>query len=102
MSKLLNFPGVAIVSVPLSVAMLCAKCHTVSNSPNTTCVVCGSKDSVLPLASILNREPEPPEPPAMSNSRPLVLIQISAEGNKLYVMSTKAPNFTHRVRLLRA
>jgi hypothetical protein len=38
----------------------------------------------------------------LSNSRPLALIQISAEGNKLYVMSTKAPNFTHRVRLLRA
>jgi hypothetical protein len=97
MSKLLNFPGVAIVSIPVSLAMLCAKCHNVSNSPNITCGVCGSKDAVLPLASILNREPEPPEPPAMSNSRPAALAHTSAEGNKLHVVNAKALEFSPRL-----
>lgn len=46
-------------SIPLSLAVYCANCNTISNSQRYTCGVCAS-EAVLRLESILNREPDPP------------------------------------------
>jgi len=49
----------AICSIPLSQAVYCENCNTISNSRPYCCGVCGS-EAVLRVEPILNRDPDPP------------------------------------------
>ena len=44
--------------LPLQSAFLCVNCEAISSSP-TRCPACAG-ESLMPLGSILNRQPEPP------------------------------------------
>jgi hypothetical protein len=60
MAKVLEIPTEpAICSIPLSQAVYCENCNTISNSRRYRCGVCGS-EAVLRVEPILNRAPDPP------------------------------------------
>lgn len=96
MSKMLNFPPVAFVSVPLDVAVLCVNCNTVSNSGSEECGVCGSS-ATLRLSLILNREPQPPNPPATVKPVPTTPSNTSATSKTLELVKPKPLAFVPRV-----
>jgi hypothetical protein len=60
MAKLLElYARPPICSIPLSQAVYCENCNTISNSRPYRCGVCDS-EAVLRVEPILNRNPEPP------------------------------------------
>jgi hypothetical protein len=65
----------AICSIPLSQAVYCENCNTISNSRPDRCGVCDS-EAVLRVEPILNRNPEPPGQAAL----PIKLTSIRAVG----------------------
>ena len=58
-------------TIPLSLALLCLECQTVFSPPaqHQTCGICRST-AVVPLSSVIDLDPEPPDPPAMQMPRP--------------------------------
>jgi hypothetical protein len=59
MAKILQLQAESsIVSIPLSLAMYCENCNTISNSRPHRCGVCGSS-AVLFVEPILNPDPDP-------------------------------------------
>ena len=59
MAKILQLQAESsVVSIPLSLAMYCENCDTISNSQPHRCGVCGSS-AVLFVEPILNPDPDP-------------------------------------------
>jgi hypothetical protein len=73
--SILHFPTATsrlpFCTIPLSLALLCLECQTVFSSPaqRQNCVICHST-AVVPLSSVIDLDPEPPDPPAMLLLRP--------------------------------
>jgi hypothetical protein len=73
MAKVIELPAPPLIySIPLSLAVYCANCDTISNSQRHRCGVCGS-EAVLRLESILNRDPDPPGSAALPHRYSRVL-----------------------------
>ena len=78
MAKVVEMRGDPLIySIPLTHAVLCENCVTISNSPPDRCGVCGSKP-VLRLEPILNRTPDPQAAGATVRPRLSQLTAISA------------------------
>jgi hypothetical protein len=76
MAKLVELPAKSpIFSIPLSQAVYCENCYTISNSRPDRCGVCESQ-AVLRVEPIFNRDPEPPGQAAY----PIKLVAIRAVG----------------------
>jgi hypothetical protein len=76
MAKLVELHAKSVIcSIPLSQAVYCENCYTISNSRPDRCGVCDS-EAVLRVEPIFNRDPEPPGQTAF----PIKLAAIRAVG----------------------
>ena len=46
-----------LIVLPARLAVYCENCRQITNSPGSVCVACDSKEALLNLSVMLNREP---------------------------------------------